>query len=109
MATIGLFPVLGVVMVAETLGVFAVTLWNVGTVSLRQQIVPAAMFGRVNSVYRWFAWGSLPLGAVLGGTIAQNSNQRYPYLGAALCIALGVLVMSRTVTRRSLLDAGGQN
>ncbi len=109
MATIGLFPVLGIVMVAETLGVFAVTLWNVGTVSLRQQIVPQTMFGRVNSVYRWFAWGSLPLGAVLGGTIAHNSNQRYPYLGAAVCIALGVVVMTRTVSQQTLADAGGQN
>jgi MFS family permease len=109
MATIGLFPVLGTVLVAETLGVFLVTLWNIGTVSLRQQLVPAAMFGRVNSVYRWFAWGSLPIGAVIGGIIAQNSNQRMPYLAAALCIAIGVVVMTRTVTKASLIAAGGQN
>ena len=109
MATIGLVPVLIPVMVAETLGVFAVTLWNIGTVSLRQQIVPAAMFGRVNSVYRWFAWGSMPLGAVIGGVIAQSSNQRMPYIGAAICITLGLAVMTRTVTRTTLGDAGGEN
>jgi MFS family permease len=109
MTTIGLVPVLVPVMIAETLGVFAVTLWNIGTVSLRQQIVPAAMFGRVNSVYRWFAWGSMPLGAVIGGVIAQASNQRMPYIGAAICITLGLGVMTRTVTRSTLREAGGQN
>lgn len=109
MATIGLVPVLVPVMIAETLGVFAVTLWNIGTVSLRQQIVPQAMFGRVNSVYRWFAWGSMPLGAVIGGLIAQGSNQRMPYISAAVCIALGVVVLSRSVTHTTLHEAGGQN
>ena len=109
MATIGLVPQLAVVLVAETLGVFAVTLWNIGTVSLRQQLVPAAVFGRVNSVYRWFAWGAMPIGAAVGGVIAQNSNQRYPYLAAAACVAVGVAVMSRSVTRSTLLAAGGRN
>lgn len=109
MTTIGLVPVLVPVMIAETLGVFAVTLWNIGTVSLRQQIVPTALFGRVNSVYRWFAWGSMPIGAVVGGFIAQGSNQRMPYIAAAICIALGVAVMSRTVTRTTLRVAGGSN
>jgi len=109
MATIGLVPRLAVVLVAETLGVFAVTLWNIGTVSLRQQLVPAAVFGRVNSVYRWFAWGAMPVGAAIGGIIAQNSNQRYPYLAAAACVAVGVAVMSRSVTRATLLAAGGRN
>ena len=85
------------------------TLWNIGTVSLRQQIVPAGLFGRVNSVYRWFAWGSMPIGAVIGGLIAQSSNQRMPYIGAAICIGLGVAVMSRTVTRTTLREAGGSN
>ncbi|MEO6124931.1 MAG: MFS transporter [Ilumatobacteraceae bacterium] len=109
MATIGLVPQIAVVLVAETLGVFAVTLWNIGTVSLRQQLVPAAVFGRVNSVYRWFAWGAMPVGAALGGVIAQNSNQRYPYLAAAACVVVGIGVMSRTVTLATLREAGGRN
>jgi len=109
MATIGLVPVLAVVLVAETIGVFAVTLWNIGTVSLRQQLVPSEIFGRVNSVYRWFAWGALPIGAVIGGVIAQNSNQRMPYLAAAAVIGVGILVMSRSVTTATLAEAGGTN
>jgi MFS family permease len=44
-------------------------LWNVITVSLRQSIIPDHLLGRVNSVYRFFAWGMMPLGAALGGLI----------------------------------------
>lgn len=42
-------------------------LWNVITVSLRQSIIPDHLLGRVNSVYRFFAWGMMPIGAALGG------------------------------------------
>lgn len=42
-------------------------LWNVITVSLRQTIIPPDLLGRVNSVYRFFAWGMIPIGAAIGG------------------------------------------
>ena len=42
-------------------------LWNVITVSLRQTIIPEDMLGRVNSVYRFFAWGMIPIGSAIGG------------------------------------------
>ena len=44
-------------------------LWNVITVSLRQTIIPEHLLGRVNSVYRFFAWGMMPIGAALGGLV----------------------------------------
>jgi MFS family permease len=50
--------------------VFAV-LWNVITVSLRQSIIPSHLLGRVNSVYRFFAWGSMPIGTLIGGAIVS--------------------------------------
>jgi MFS family permease len=42
-------------------------LWNVITVSLRQTIIPSHLLGRVNSVYRFFAWGMMPIGSAIGG------------------------------------------
>jgi MFS family permease len=44
-------------------------LWNVITVSLRQTIIPPHLLGRVNSVYRFFAWGMMPIGAAVGGVL----------------------------------------
>lgn len=46
---------------------FFAILWNVITVSLRQTIIPEGMLGRVNSVYRFFAWGMIPIGSAIGG------------------------------------------
>ena len=77
---------------------FATTMWNIVTVSLRQQIVPAEFLGRVNSVYRMLGWGLIPLGALTGGLIAHEFGLRagYPVAGAlrgiALLAALPVLV-----------------
>lgn len=48
---------------------FTAVLWNVVTVSLRQSLIPSHLLGRVNSVYRFFAWGTIPLGTLLGGTL----------------------------------------
>jgi MFS family permease len=67
-------------------------LWNVITVSLRQALIPDHLLGRVNSVYRFFGWGMMPIGAVLGGLIVVVAEPlvgrewalRVPFLFAAL-------------------------
>jgi len=50
---------------------FTAVLWNVVTVSLRQSLIPSQLLGRVNSVYRFFAWGTIPIGTLLGGTLVS--------------------------------------
>ena len=62
-----------------TLGTFTAVLWNVITVSLRQTIIPDRLLGRVNSVYRFFAWGMIPIGSGIGGLLVvgvENSMGR---------------------------------
>lgn len=49
-------------------------LWNVIVVSLRQTIIPGHLLGRVNSVYRLFAWGALPIGLGIGGAIVSGAE-----------------------------------
>jgi predicted MFS family arabinose efflux permease len=79
---------------------FGTTVWNTVTVSLRQRIVPASLFGRVNSVYRWLVWGSISIGAALGGIVAHRFGLRAPFfVGAAMGgIALITLFFSITPT-----------
>lgn len=55
------------VMVLTCVGTLLQMSWNVITVSLRQTIIPGHLFGRVNSSYRFFALGMMPVGAALGG------------------------------------------
>jgi MFS family permease len=88
---IGLAP--GPVVVAALLAVqgFSVAMWNVVTISLRQQIVPGHLLGRVNSVYRMLGWGLMPLGALAGGFVAHAAGLRAPYIAAGLVCALSVL------------------
>ena len=83
-------------------------LWNTITVSLRQSIIPSHLLGRVNSVYRFFGWGSIPIGMFLGGglvTIAQyfvsrEMALRAPYfVGAALGVLLFIFAAPRLTTK----------
>jgi len=53
---------------------FLAVLWNVITVSLRQSIIPDHLLGRVNSVYRFFAWGMIPIGAFIGGLVVTVTD-----------------------------------
>ena len=52
-------------------GAIAVS-WNIVTVSIRQRIVPDHLLGRVNAGYRLVAWGTMPIGAALGGLTANT-------------------------------------
>lgn len=45
--------------------------WNVVSVSTRQRLIPDALLGRVNSIYRLLAWGMMPLGLVLSGLVVS--------------------------------------
>ncbi len=53
---------------------FLAVLWNVVTVSLRQTMIPDAMLGRVNSVYRFFGWGAMPIGTLVGGALVAATE-----------------------------------
>ena len=55
----------------SAIGTCFAVLGNVITVSLRQSIIPSHLLGRVNSVYRFFAWGSLPIGTLIGGALVD--------------------------------------
>ncbi len=60
--------------------------WNVITVSLRQTIIPSHLLGRVNSVYRFFAWGMIPFGALLGGLVVVVAGRYVSNEMALRCV-----------------------
>ena len=53
---------------------FTAVLWNVITVSLRQAVIPDRLLGRVNSVYRFFGWGAIPIGAPASAASSSPSS-----------------------------------
>lgn len=67
--------------------------WNIVTVSLRQRVIPPELLGRVNSIYRFFGWGSIPLGALAAGALvawSEPSMGREAALRLPFVIAAGV-------------------
>jgi len=50
---------------------FTAVVYNVAQLSYRQLICPSALLGRMNAAIRWIVWGTLPLGALLGGTLGS--------------------------------------
>lgn len=55
---------------------FSATICGVALTSYRQAICPPELLGRVNAASRWVTWGTLPLGGVVGGTLAAATGVR---------------------------------
>ena len=82
----------------------SVVLWNVVTVSLRQRITPDRLLGRMNASYRLVGWGTMPLGALLGGVLAEALGLLAAFAVAA-AVELAVLVGFRFVTEQAVARA----
>ena len=82
-----------------------ITWWNVIAVSLRQSVVPDRLLGRVNSVYRLLAWGTMPLGAALGGFLGGLFGLRSPYFFSTVVLVALALYMLPNVSDRSIAQA----
>ncbi len=48
---------------------FGVVVYNVNQVGLRQAITPDRMLGRMNATMRLIVWGTIPIGALIGGIL----------------------------------------
>ena len=55
---------------------------NVHVNSIRQQITPPGLLGRMNAAYRLVVYGVVPLGALAGGAVAAAAGVRVTLLAA---------------------------
>lgn len=81
----------------------SIAIWNVPWGSLRQQIVPPEMFGRVLGVIRTLTWGLFPIATVVGGWMGR-ADLRMPFWIGGAVVVLTALVSARLVvagTRRA--------
>jgi MFS family permease len=75
-----------------------VVVYNVVQVTLRQVITPERLLGRTNATLRFLEWGTLPLGAALGGLLVGPLGLRGVFWAAAGVCALALLpVLTRPV------------
>jgi MFS family permease len=78
---------------------FAGASWNVVAVSMRQSLVPDELLGRVNGAYKLVAWGAMPLGALLGGVLADLFGLRAPFVIAGCILAALAVALVPAVGR----------
>ncbi len=109
MITIGFMTWWPLVWALFAMFMFTAVLWNVITVSFRQTVIPDQLLGRVNSVYRFFGWGMMPIGAALGGLTvviaeqfwSREFAQRMPwFVAGVLTIGLFVYAGPRLTSAR---------
>jgi MFS family permease len=94
--------VAGVLFAASTAGIM---FWNVLTMSLRQALIPEALFGRVQGGYRTLVWGGIPLGTLAGGLLAGATSVPTVFIVTAAGLLLLSLVLWRLLAvHRDLVD-----
>jgi MFS family permease len=67
---------------------FGNSVYNIAQVTFRQSMCPDHLLGRMNASNRVLAWGTLPLGGVLGGALGQWVGVRT----ALWIVALGLIL-----------------
>lgn len=84
---------IALVVVGQAAVYFSSVLYNVSQISYRQSVCPPDLLGRINATVRWIVWGTLPLGAVLGGLFGSVIGVRATlWIGFCGCWAAGLLV-----------------
>jgi MFS family permease len=63
--------IVATLMVSLFVGGFSSPVYNINQVSLRQAITPNRLQGRMNASMRFIVWGTIPIGALLGGTLGD--------------------------------------
>jgi MFS family permease len=77
--------------------------FNVHSLTVRQQLVPPELMGRVVSVYRLASWVMIPVGSLVGGFLGAQFGTRTALLVAAVGLSLSAVVFAwsqGTPTRR---------
>lgn len=62
--------------------------WSVVSISLRQELIPGRLLGRVNSAYAVFSYGGSSLGALLGGLLAGRFGLTAPFWCGFVAVAV---------------------
>lgn len=82
---------IAIIVVGSLLFGLSNTLFNVNTQSLRQQITPNELLGRVGSCMQFIGEGTLPLGALIGGVLGQALGLRATFILACCGLFLAFL------------------
>ncbi len=77
-----------------------IVVYNITQVSFRQGLCPPSLQGRMNATMRFLVWGTMPLGAVLGGLLGSTIGVRPTLFVAAVGGSLTFLPVLLSPLRR---------
>lgn len=81
------------------------TAGNVITQSMRQRLVPGELLGRVGGASRTLAFGLMPVGAVLGGLVAEHLGLAATFYAAVAVALLACGYLASSLRTSGLQDA----
>jgi MFS family permease len=93
-------PTLPVLIASQLVLVLGVPIYNINQVSLRQAITPAGVRGRVNATNRFLAWGTMPVGSLLGGFLGEAIGLQPTTAIAAIGMLLAMTWIAASPVRR---------
>ena len=80
-----------IIAAAGVISSYFLTIYNVTQMSLRQEICPPDMLGRMNAIFRFAVWGVMPLGSFVAGIVAAHTGiEAAMYLFTALAVGAGI-------------------
>ena len=83
----------------------ASTASNVLSQALRQRLIPGRLLGRVGGASRAIGYGLMPLGALLGGVVAETAGLATALVGSAVVALLILAYPLATVRQRDIESA----
>ena len=67
--------------------------WNVLTLALRQRLIPNEMLGRVGASYRFLVFLGMPVGALVGGLLANRFDVRTAIaVSGCMLLVIGLVI-----------------
>ncbi len=104
---LALVPGFSAALVIYALWIAFTTLVQINGTVLRQRVIPEHLLSRTNAAARMVAWGGSPVGALIGGVLAEVISIRETYLVVTIGVAISALLgwFSPLRDRNALLDA----
>lgn len=82
-----------------------IVMGNVVIISLRRNLIPDELLGRVTSVYRLFVLGAVPLGAFLGGLLARGVDLAAPFWAGGALLMAATLILAPAISNARVREA----
>lgn len=95
----GFVTLIPLIVVAVAFGGVSDPTWNVVSATVRQRLVDDQIFGRMMTAYLFIAWSLQPVGAIVGGVIAESFGPEWVYVMAGTVVG-SLLILARPLFRR---------